>query len=100
MKNRLFKIVLLLVTSLILVSCAEKKPDINLIVSSKSVILNVEQTYKIEVETDDQEGVSYETSNNSIVTVDNEGVVTALGLGTAEVTVRSKSNEKVFETIS
>ena len=44
--------------------------------------------------------VRYESNNTNIVTVTNEGVVTAVGNGTAVVTVISEDDPNVTETIS
>ena len=44
--------------------------------------------------------VSFVSSDESVATVDAEGNVTAVGIGTATITVTSKANEEVYATVA
>lgn len=58
--------------------------------------MDVTTTQKLNVTCKSDGSISYESSNTDILTVDNEGNVTAVGLGTATITVSVPKTESFF----
>lgn len=80
----------------VLFSCGK---EISLSVDDLSVTVKVGETYQIEVETND-DLVSYESSDESVLTISESGLVSALKVGNADVLVVSKADADVFVTIA
>ncbi len=74
------------------ISCSIEKTT--LIVGEKAQI----QTEFIPQSATDK-ALEYESSNNNVVSVDDEGLLTAKGKGMATITIRSLSNPNIFDTI-
>ena len=64
---------------------------------------SVGQMHKLELEiipaNSTERGVIWETSDTSVLTVDKQGVINAIGEGRATVTVRSASNDQIFASV-
>lgn len=66
----------------------------------QEVSLKEGETLTLPVESTDKKGLSYVSSDNDVVTVDENGNITAIAEGVATITVGSKSNEDVTFTIT
>lgn len=66
------------------------------ITSTSSVVLDVAGSSTITYTTSSTGAVSFLSSNPSIATVDNNGVITAVGAGEAEITVSQASDDTYF----
>ena len=87
------------------VTVTVKIPVTDITVDKTEIHLNKNETDKItvtEVKPDiaTNKEVTFETSDNSVVTVDQDGNIVAVGDGTATITVTSKDNEDVKEVIT
>ncbi|QVK16954.1 Ig-like domain-containing protein [Mycoplasmatota bacterium] len=85
----LFTLILFLST---LFACSMQ---MTLTVDKNELTLEVNQTEKLLYETNDKKGVTFESSNDEIATVDSEGNVEAISEGTVTITITSKSDEDV-----
>jgi N-acetylmuramoyl-L-alanine amidase len=79
-----------------LFSCGK---EITLSVDDLSVTVKVGETYQIDVDTND-DLVLFESSDESVLTISDSGLVSALKVGNASVKVVSKADDNVFVTIS
>ncbi len=62
-------------------------------VEKNSVIMTPGESYQIKASTISTEPITYESSDELVATVDNKGVVTAIGDGEAFITLRVAANE-------
>ncbi|QVK18772.1 Ig-like domain-containing protein [Mycoplasmatota bacterium] len=101
MKNfkNLLSILLLFIVVFTLTSC-DNEEEINLSVSNESlsIVLNAKMT--LDFETNDKDGVVFNSSDEAVVLVNEEGVIEALSLGTATVTITSKTDSNVSVSVS
>lgn len=65
-----------------------------------TVSLKEGDTVSLDMTTDDKKGLTFESSNLGVVTVDENGMITGVAEGNAVITVTSKSNEKVSFDVS
>jgi len=65
------------------------------ITADGTVSLKEGDTYSLDVTTDDIKGLTFTSSNESVVTVNEEGTITAVAIGNAVITITSMSNEDV-----
>ncbi|MDD3187596.1 MAG: Ig-like domain-containing protein, partial [Bacilli bacterium] len=75
--------------------------EINLTENQKK--LNIKDTYEVKYDvnpTDQKSNVTFASTNTSIATVNDNGLVTAQGIGTAYIKVFSKTNEDVFAILT
>lgn len=80
--------------SVILVSCG-KSIKLDLTTKDNNMIIGEEQT--VLYETNDKKGVTFESSDSLVATIDDAGVIKALAAGSTKITVKSKSDAKVFK---
>lgn len=99
-KKRLFPIIFTFMMAILLVGC-NKVEDDQLIIELKAneISIKIGEKYSVDYETNDEEGVVFESSDLNIATVSEEGVVEGLGLGIVTIKVISKSDSTVFKTI-
>ena len=81
-----------------------KVPVSDITVNKTTITLKVDETDKIVAtvtpENATDKSVTYTSSDKSVVTVDANGNVTAVGVGQAIIVVRSVDNSEIFEVIS
>lgn len=89
------------------VTVTVKKPFVpveEIIVEKTEIVLNPgdREYIRVSVKPDDatDKGVTYTSGDNSVVTVDEKGNVTAVGLGTTTVTITSRDNPDVKKVIT
>ena len=85
----------------LLTACGENKIDVDSVTLNETAkTMVVDDTFKLvaTVKPDDatEKTVSWSSSAESIVTVGNDGLVTAVGVGVADVTVKSVDDETKF----
>lgn len=80
----------------VLISCGK---EITLAVDDLSVTVKVGETYQIDVDSND-ETVLFASSDETVLTISDSGLVSALKVGNAEVLVFSEADSNVFVTIS
>lgn len=86
MKKSILLLIFLL--GFMLVSC--NSIEIELEVSNKNVTLNLDDTHKIDAvlkNTEDEYVIKFTSDDETIATVTSDGLVTAIGVGTAKITV-------------
>lgn len=76
----------------------KETPGVYFVVKSAKLIIG--QTFETEIEffAIEETSVSYSSNDDSVATVDSDGVVTAVGSGTAEITVVTTSGEEYSDT--
>jgi len=94
-KFQIFMILFILLFSLY--ACQN---DITLEIDDESITMTVGDTYQIDFTTNDTSGISFSSSDLSVLTIDENGLLSALKEGTADVTLSSKKDESVHYTIS
>lgn len=80
------------VVSIVLLAGCQKNVSIT---GDATVSLKEGDTLSLNVTTDDTKGLIFSSSNENVVTVNDEGEITAVAIGNAVITVTSKSNENV-----
>lgn len=90
--------IFLMVVSLFLVSCKE---DIKLTID-REITVSLNEPYQLTYETNDSKGLTFQSLNEGMLTVDERGVVTGLEVGKVNIKVASKTNSSiaVFVTIN
>ncbi|VEU80293.1 N-acetylmuramoyl-L-alanine amidase [Haploplasma axanthum] len=73
--------------------------EIEILLVLKRMGLGIDTSKKIDLTTNDPLGLIYETSDETIVTVNSEGEVKGIKQGRAIITILSKSDSKVKESI-
>ena len=85
------------------VSVEEKVPVTELVMSEEPQTLEVGDTYQLEATTEPSDAtipdIIYSSDNENVVTVDENGLVTAVGQGTAKVTATAKDNSEISKTV-
>jgi N-acetylmuramoyl-L-alanine amidase len=95
MKNKGILSLLIGIFLVFLAGCQE----ITLASELSSITIKEGETLEIPIDTNDGKFVSFSSSNEDIVTIDEEGILTGESVGTAIITVTSISNPDVFITI-
>lgn len=85
----------------LLTACGESKKDVDSVTLNETAkTMLVDDTFKLvaTLKPDDatEKAVSWSSSAESVATVANDGLVTAVGVGTADVTVKSVDDETKF----
>ena len=62
-------------------------------INDKEVYLQVGETYQIEVESESEKLIKYESENEQIASVDEKGVVKAINNGQTKINITQGSNE-------
>jgi N-acetylmuramoyl-L-alanine amidase len=91
MRKKIAFIVMALILTVSLFACGE---DITLSVSDQEVTLKEGDTYQINAETND-ESLSYQSSNEDVLTVSDTGLIEAVGEGDATVVITSNQDPEV-----
>ncbi|TVP86136.1 MAG: hypothetical protein EA375_02420 [Acholeplasmataceae bacterium] len=93
----LLKMTLLVFVLVFLVAC---RGNITIDSETESIILMEGDTHDIGFETNDRRGITFHSSNETILTVDEEGHLVALRPGVVTVTLRSVRNPDISITIN
>jgi N-acetylmuramoyl-L-alanine amidase len=96
MKKLLF-VLSLGILSIMLIGCQE---SMTIDISNTDIQLEVNETKDINVTTNDEKGLLFESSDSSIVSVDADGKLTGLTAGNAKITITSKTDEEVSKEIN
>lgn len=100
MKKTLLFITMML-SFIVLIACDKTdKPSVSLTVNETTVSLEVGQTKQLTIETNDELGYTTESSNTSVATVNETGLITALNAGEAKVKVQSKTDTNVYKEVT
>lgn len=86
----------LVFASVILISCSNPTIDID----AKTVTVEVGDTYQIDASASDDGDLMFESSDTSILTISDTGLISAIKAGEATVTVSLKSDEDVSVDIN
>lgn len=101
--KKIFTLVSIIVAFVTLVACAESTDDtikdITLSISNGPISLEVGETHQLQITTNDPLGFDIDVSNTNVIEVTNEGLITAIDVGSATVKVTSKTDEEVFKNI-
>lgn len=93
----------IVVAFVLLVACTESKDntptDITLSVSSGPISLEVDETFQLEITTNDPLGFEINLTDSSIIDVSNTGLITALKAGNTTIKVTSKTDEEVYKSV-
>ncbi len=79
------------------------KNPVTEITATEDFTLNVGEEKNVEAKVNEdatEKGITYETSDPGVVKIDNDGNVVAVGEGTAVITVTSKDNPDIKETVT
>lgn len=96
--RKAFFLVLMVTLATVLVSCRKK---ISIDVSDNTTInLLIDEEKSIKFETNDKKGVTFESLDESVATVNDDGVVKGLKEGETTIKVISVSKEKVFAEVT
>ncbi len=79
------------------------KVPVTEITAADDFSFELDETRNLEAKVNDDatnKGLIYETSNPGVVKVDNDGNVTAVGEGTAIITITSKDNPEIIEVVT
>lgn len=87
-----FTVFLAVCLSVLLVSC---RGEIELDLSTTSLTLIEGETFQIDVSTNDDQGVTYASSNSQVLTVSKTGLIEAISEGEAVVSVQSKTDTDI-----
>jgi hypothetical protein len=90
MKRKILMSFLLLLVSFVLISCKSLTVTILDCPESLRVEQSVQLNYEIRPASEQNSGVIWETSDNSLAIISEEGYLTAIAVGTVEVTAISK----------
>ncbi len=101
--KKIFTMVSIVVAFVTLVACAEgtddTTKDITLSISSGPISLEVDDTFQLEITTNDPLGYEINVTDPSIIDVSNAGLITALKAGNTTIKVTSKTDEEVFKSV-
>src|SRR5690554_482176 len=101
--KKIFTMMSIVVAFVLLVACVESKDntptDITLSISSGPISLEVGETQQLQITTNDPLGFDIDISNTNVIEVTNEGLITALNVGSSTVTIASKTDEAVFKDV-
>ena len=95
MKKIIFGLFLIM-SFIVLASCTSPIT----ITGDQDVTLKEGDTFVLDLSTDDEKGLTFESSNEEIISVDASGKITAIAEGSATVTVTSKSQTDVSVVIN
>ncbi|HPG43839.1 MAG TPA: Ig-like domain-containing protein, partial [Acholeplasmataceae bacterium] len=95
MKKIIFGLFLIM-SFIVLASCTSPIT----ITGDQDVTLKEGDTFVLDLSTDDEKGLTFESSNEGIISVDASGKITAIAEGSATVTVTSKSQTDVSVVIN
>lgn len=94
--KKIIYIILLTFSLTLLISCSN---NLYINVNYKTINLYETNTHLINYDTNDELGVSFDSSDELIAKVSDEGLIEAISKGEATINIKSKSNNKVKETI-
>lgn len=103
-KTKVFHFIFIFLLAIILVACKKEEDiveDIEINLETSSVALNVDEEHKIVYTINDDEGVTFTSSNETIASVSETGMVRALQGGEVTITIQSKADgtKKVTFTV-
>lgn len=99
MKN-IFSVVIMLFLMSFVVACTEVVREITIDVNEDSISIKEGETFQLDIETNDEQGYDIEVINQSIANVSDQGLVTALGVGSTTIQITSKSDQTKFIVIN
>ena len=97
MYKKIISMVVVLILTSSLVACGK---DITIDIENLNIELIDGNTYQIDYDTNDTSGLSFESSNQAVLTVSSSGLVTAVSEGEATVSVTSKENPEIKVTVT
>lgn len=73
---------------------------LNIDLIDSEVNININETHKIDVTTNDKNGLDFNSLNKDIATVDNEGVISGVSAGETSIVISSATNPNLKRTLS
>ena len=103
--KKLFAFLLLLFTALVFVGCKDDEVKLSIKVDgSTSLTLNVGEEFKIKAALEQSDvsdlKLNFKSDNESVATVSSEGVVKAVKMGNAKITISANIDPKVTAEVS
>lgn len=101
MKKKSFLILSMFLMLLLLVSCKKKpdKLDVKINLNDEKIILKIGETHQLDYETNDPLGLTFESSNESIVEVSTKGLISAIASGSSTIKITSNSSKDITKEI-
>lgn len=96
MSKKLQILMILFILSFSLFACQN---DITIEIVDESITLTEGDTFQIDFTTNDSSGITFMSTDSNIITIDENGLITAINEGNASITVTSKKDEDVQLTI-
>lgn len=102
MRKRTVLIMSILLLLITLVSCKKKPKEetIEINVNNPSIVLKIGEKEQIDYDTNDSEGLNFESSDEDIVIVSNDGLVEGVSAGKAKINITSIKDENVKEEVN
>ncbi|MCF7930610.1 MAG: Ig-like domain-containing protein [Acholeplasmataceae bacterium] len=96
MRKKLQILMILFIASFSLIACQN---EITIGVDDESITLTEGDTYQIDVVTNDTLGIDFLSNDSTVLTIDEDGLITALSEGNTSITLTSKQDENIQVTI-
>lgn len=103
MYKRIIGLIVILTSAFLLVSCindSNDTDDITITLNPETASIKVDEIYQINVTTNDEDGVTFESNDEEIATVSETGVVRAVKVGSTTIVITSKTDEEVTKTFT
>src|SRR5690554_3227614 len=101
--KKILSILGMIVSIGLLVACtpdSSEKVDITINLTSGPLALEIGETYQLDITTNDEAGYVIEVSNDTVISVSETGLVTALAVGSSTVSVTSISDDTVSKLVT